>query len=115
MIYADFESRLLPEDNGKQNPDVSYKKKYQKHVACSYGYELVCVYYKFSKPFQSSLGGDAVYNFFHNMLEESKYWNDLMKKHFHKELAMTKKGEEDFEISTKSQFVIMIMLMVMLK
>ena len=49
------------------------------------------------------------------MLEESKYWNDLMKKHFHKELAMTKKGEEDFEISTKSQFVIMIMLMVMLK
>ena len=23
MIYADFESILVPEDNGKQNPDAS--------------------------------------------------------------------------------------------
>ena len=29
MIYADFESVLLvPENNKKQNPDVSYAKKY---------------------------------------------------------------------------------------
>ena len=32
-IYADFESILVPEDNGKQNPDESYTNKYQKHVA----------------------------------------------------------------------------------
>ena len=24
MIYADFESILVPEDNGKQNPEESY-------------------------------------------------------------------------------------------
>ena len=24
MIYADFESILVPEDNGKQNPNESY-------------------------------------------------------------------------------------------
>ena len=35
MIYADFESILVPEDNGKQNPNESYTNKYQKHVACS--------------------------------------------------------------------------------
>ena len=29
MIYADFESILLPEDNGKQTPNESYTDKYQ--------------------------------------------------------------------------------------
>ena len=28
MIYADFESILIPEDNGKQNPEESYTNKY---------------------------------------------------------------------------------------
>ena len=37
-IYADFESIFVPEDNKKQNPYESYTNKYQKHVACSYGY-----------------------------------------------------------------------------
>ena len=49
MIYVDFESILVHEDNGKQNPNESYTNKYQKHVACSYGYKLVCVDDKFSK------------------------------------------------------------------
>ena len=55
MIYVDFESIL--EDNGNQNPNEC------KHVACSYGYKLVCVHDKFSKPFKSYLGKDAVYKF----------------------------------------------------
>ena len=33
MIYADFESILVPEDNEEQNPNVSYTNKYQKHIA----------------------------------------------------------------------------------
>ena len=33
MIYADFESILIPENNGKQN---SYTNKYQNHVGCSF-------------------------------------------------------------------------------
>ena len=32
IIYAGFESILVPEDNGKQNPEESYKSKYQKHI-----------------------------------------------------------------------------------
>ena len=52
MIYANFESILVPEDNGKQNPNESYTNKYQKNVACSYGYKLVCVHDKFSRSFK---------------------------------------------------------------
>ena len=49
MIYADFESILVPEDNGNQNPNESYTNKYHKHVACSYGYKLVSADDKFFK------------------------------------------------------------------
>ena len=36
------------------------KNKYQKHIACSYDYILVCVDDKFNKPFKTYLGKDAV-------------------------------------------------------
>ena len=39
-IQTDIESILVPEDNRKQNLNESYTNKYQKHVACSYGYKL---------------------------------------------------------------------------
>ena len=58
----------------------------------------ICVDDKFNKSFKSYLGEDAVYNFVNNMIEESKHCTDIMK---NKELVMTKKGNEDFENSTK--------------
>ena len=36
MIYADYESILVQEDNQKQNLNESFTKKYQEHIACSY-------------------------------------------------------------------------------
>ena len=60
MNYVDFESIVVPDDNVKQNPDESYTNKHQKHVACSYGYKLVCIDDKFSKSFESHLGEDAI-------------------------------------------------------
>ena len=66
-------------------------------MACSYGYELVCVDNKFSKPFKSYYGEDAVWNFINSMIEESKYCSEVMKKPFNKELVMTKKDNEDFQ------------------
>ena len=86
MIYADFDSILVPEDNVKQNPIESYTNKYQKCVACSYSCKLGCVDDNFSKPFKSYLGKGAVYNFISSMIEESKYCSDVMKKHFNKEV-----------------------------
>ena len=53
IIYADLESIFVPEDNRKQNPEEFYTNKYQKHIACSHGYKLVCVDGKFSKPFKT--------------------------------------------------------------
>ena len=76
-IYVDFDSILLPENNGKQNPEESYTNKYQKLITCSYGYKLVCFDHKFSKPFIIYLGDDTVYNFIYNMIKESTYCSDV--------------------------------------
>ena len=86
IIYADFESILQPEDNGKQNPNESYTNKHQKHFACSYGYILVCVDDKVSKNFKWHLGEDSVYNIISSMFEESKYCSDVMKNNLTKNL-----------------------------
>ena len=67
-----------------------------KKIACSHGYKLVCVDDKFSKPFGTYSGENAVYNFINSMIEESKYRSDVTKKHFNKELVLTKKGKENF-------------------
>ena len=100
MIYADFESILVLEDNEKQNLE-SHTDKYQSHVACSYGNKLVCVDEKFSKDFQPYLGQDTASNFINSIIEESKFCTDIMKKHFSKKLVMTKEDDEDFENSNK--------------
>ena len=43
MIYADFKSSLVPEDNVKENSNESYTNKNQNHVAGSSGSKFVCV------------------------------------------------------------------------
>ena len=58
-----------------------------------------CVDEKFSKPFKTYLGKDAVYNFINSMIEESKYCSDLMKEDFNKELMVTKQDNEHFKNS----------------
>ena len=63
----------VPEDNEKQNQDQCYTNKYQKHVACSYGFD------KFDMPY---FGKDGVYNYINGMIEESKNRTDIMKKTF---------------------------------
>ena len=115
MIYVDFENILVPEFNGKQNPDESYTNKYQKHVACSYDYKLVCVGNKFSKPFKLYLGEDAVYIFIINMIKESKFFSDVMNKYFNKELVIAIKMMKTFKPLLNVGFVIIYMLMLMLK
>ena len=54
-----------------------------KNVACSYGYKLVCV-------------DDR-----RRCCLQSRYCSDVMKKHFNRELVMTKEHNEDFKKSTK--------------
>ena len=78
-----------------KNLKESYTNKYKKHIACSYGYTLVCVDDNFSKPFKTYLGKDAVYNFVNGMMEECKYSSGGIKKHFTKELVMNKEDNND--------------------
>ena len=99
MNYSDLESILVPEFNGKQKPDETYTRKYQKHTACCYNYKLVCVDVKFSKPFKSYLDEYNVCNFINSTTEESKYCSDAMEKHFSKEPVINKKDDGEFEKS----------------
>ena len=115
IIYAGFESILVPENNGKQNPNGSYTNKYQKHVAWSHGYKLICVDDKVIKSFKLYLEKDAVFNFINSMTEESKYCNELMKKHFNRILVVTKEDNKIFRTLQNIGSVIMITLMVMIK
>ena len=115
MIYVDFESILVPEDNGKQNPNEFYMSQYQKHITCSYSYKLVCVDDKFSKPFKSNLGKDAVYNFINSMIEESKYCSEVIEKNFDKELKMTKLIMKILTTLLRAGSVVILLLMVILK
>ena len=58
---------------------------------------------------------DAVYNFINGKIKESKYCKDAMKKHFNKELVMTKKVMKIWRTLLNVRFLLMIMRMVMLK
>ena len=42
MINVDFESILVSEDDRRKNPNESYTNNFQRHVACSYSYKLMC-------------------------------------------------------------------------
>ena len=46
--------------------------KIQRSFIQTYGFKLVCVDDKFSKPFKTYLGKDSVYNFVNSMIKESK-------------------------------------------
>ena len=83
MIYTGLVLILVP-FNEKENPEKSYRKKYQKPVVCSYVYELVCVDDMFNKSSKYCLGKGSFCNFINSMIEESKFCTDIMKKHFNK-------------------------------
>ena len=114
MIYANFESILVPEDDGKQNPDECYTNKYQKHVACSYGYKLVCVDDKFSKPFRSYLGEDAVYKFINNLIKKVNNVVIWWKKIITRNLWWLKKMIKILKTLLNVGSLIILMLMMML-
>ena len=80
-------------------------------MACSYGYKLV---YVDDKSFKSYLGQDAIYNFINSMIKKSKYCTDILKKHFNKVFATTKKENEILKTLLNVGFAIMFTLKVML-
>ena len=74
VIYADLESILYKLTvSQKQEMEQEQTEKLQKHVACSYGYKVVCCYDdRLSKPFKMYRGLDSVEKFFTDIFEEEK-------------------------------------------
>ena len=94
-IYADFESNL----KGVEIYEGSYSKKYQDHIPCSFGYKVVCIDDKFTKPIVVFRGENAAYEFIKEILNEYEYCKKVMKKHLNKNLIMSEKEEEQFQLS----------------
>ena len=65
-----------------QNSSRSFNKKYQKDIACSYGYKLLCVDDKLSQSFKSSFGKSSMCNFISNMITQTKYCRECAEKKF---------------------------------
>ena len=114
MLWS-FKSILVQEDYGKQNSDESYTNKYHKHFACSYVYKLVWVNDNFRKSFKIYLGEDAVYNFINSMIEESKYWSDVMEKCFNKKFVRPKKTMKILRTLLNGGSLTMVILIMVLK
>ena len=98
-IYADFECIFKDIDIGIGNYDISYTKKYQDHVSCSFADKVVCIDNKYSKKIVLYRGKDAVSKFIKLILNEYNYCKKVIKKHFNKKLIMTAEETEKFEMA----------------
>ena len=78
---------------------ISYTRKYQDHIPCSFAYKVVCVDNKYSKKIVLYRGRNAVNKFIKSILNEYNYCRKIMKKHFNKNLVMSAEENERFEMA----------------
>ena len=71
-IYADYECILKKVDCDviERNSNISYTRKYQYHIPCSFAYNAFCINNKFSKKVVLYRGKNAVYKFIKSILNE---------------------------------------------
>ena len=77
LIYPDFEGILLSENNAKQISEGSYANKYQKKKLFTF-----MDINQYVKALKTYLGEYAFCKFINSMIEESKCFSKVMKKHF---------------------------------
>ncbi|CAB3980253.1 Gastrula zinc finger [Paramuricea clavata] len=101
VIYADFESILVPEERKVEsnNPeDKSSTDLYQTHKACSFGLKTVCHYDdKYSGEYKSYLGEDAALVFLKTVLKESFRCREMVNNIFKKKMVITPEQEFEFQ------------------
>ena len=97
-IDADFEAALKGVKSSDKN-NSSYTEKYQDHIPCSFAYKAVCIDNKFSKKVVLYRGKNLVYKFIEAILEEYYFCKKIIKKHFNKNLIMSAKDQERFQLS----------------
>lgn len=101
LIYADFESILKKfRKNNRNNLHQSYNGNHQKYSSCSYGWKFLSID-KTSKSEQKYRGEGAIYNFISEMPEEMMDCWKSYKKHFKKELVMSKGNQRNLTKTNK--------------
>ena len=93
VIYADFESLLVPVDE-----KGGCLRKTQSHEMCSYGFKRVCYYDgKYDGEYKSYRGVGAIKRFLNNMLTEVEECNRIIQTEFNKEVIMSVKDFDNYE------------------
>ena len=76
-----------------------YTKLYQKHTLNSIGARLVCIDNRFTLPTKIFIGSNSIKEFIKWVLEQKKYCNKIINKHFNKKLKMTIEDEDNYQNS----------------
>ena len=97
-IYVDFEYFLKGVKSSDKN-NGSYTEKYQDQIPCSFAYKVVSMDNKFSKRVVLYRGKNAAYRFIKAILEEYDYCKKMIKRNFNKNLIVSAKKEERFQLS----------------
>ncbi|CAB4001817.1 Gastrula zinc finger [Paramuricea clavata] len=96
VIYADFESMLVPEERKVESEDSS-TELYQTHKACSFGLKTVCHYDdQYSGEYMSYVGEDATTVFLKTVLKGSIRCREMVNKIFKKKMVITPEQEAEF-------------------
>ncbi|CAB4010357.1 Gastrula zinc finger [Paramuricea clavata] len=100
VIYADFESMLVPEERKVESEGTEEKSStelYQTHKACSFGLKTVCHYDdQYSGECMSYVGEDATLVFLKTVLKESIRCREMVNKIFKKKMVITPEQEAEF-------------------
>ena len=99
-IYSDFEC-LLKGVQSSYNKYSSYVEQYQYHIPSSFAYKVACVDNKLSEKVVFYTAKNAIYRFIEAILKEYNYCKKVIKKHFDKNLIMSAKDKERFQLSNK--------------
>ena len=100
-IYADFEGTTEKISGCQPSDKKSYTEKYQKHIACSFGYKVVCHYdNRYSGDVVIYRGEDCIQKFMKCMFEEVKNCQSIIRDDFNKPLKMTGEDDEAFKKAT---------------
>ena len=99
-IYADFDCIFKNVDNGIIN-NISYTRKYQDHVPCSFDYKVVCVDNKYSKKILLYRGRNTANKFIRLILNEYNYCRKITRKYFCKTLIMSAEENEILKLLQK--------------
>lgn len=70
VVYADFETLLLPYQSCEPNPSVSYTLNSKRHVAAAFAYHVVCSFDRTLNRFVQYRGRDCVKKFIQSLFED---------------------------------------------